>query len=215
MIKIFFAILLGTALSGIWFGIRMILEVISSRTGIKFISRFSTVLAAIVPLGFILQYSRLQLFKMQNVVDWKSWLIIGTAVLITAAVVSVNKSDNIPSGRKLLWYALDGAMMEVPQRMMMQTFVCLLLDMWGIDIVFSALVTAIVWCISICIQCVIMKRRFDKTVVVELLSSFVFSVGVGVVLIRTELIVFTMVAHFVERIVSTEIRRRRVCEEVN
>lgn len=209
MVKIFFAILLGTALSGIWFGIRMMLEVISSKTGIKLISRFSTVLAAIVPLGFILQYSRLQLFKMENVVEWKSWLIVGATALITAAVVSINESDNIPAGRKRLWYALDGVMMEVPQRMMMQTFVCLLLDMWETDIVFSALVTAIVWCISICIQCVIMKRRFDKTVVVELLSSFIFSVGVGVVLIRTELIVFTMVAHFMERIVSTEIRRRK------
>lgn len=38
MIKIFFAVLLGTALSGIWFGIRMMLEVISSKTGINFIS---------------------------------------------------------------------------------------------------------------------------------------------------------------------------------
>lgn len=209
MIKIFFAILLGTALSGIWFGIRTMLEVISSKTGIKFISRLSTVLAAIVPLGFILQYSRLQLFKMENVVDWKSWLVVGATALITAAVVSINESDNIPPGRKMLWYALDGVMMEVPQRMMMQTFVCLLLDMWGMDIVFSVLVTAIVWCISICIQCVIMKRRFDKAVVIELLSSFIFSVCVGVVLIRTELIVFTMVAHFMERIVSTEIRRRK------
>ena len=146
---------------------------------------------------------------MENVVDWKSWLVVGGTVLITVAVVSVNEPDNIPYGRKMLWYALDGVMMEVPQRMMMQTFMCLLLDMWGIDIVFSVLVTAIVWCISICIQCVIMKSKFDKSVGVELLSSFIFSVGAGVVLIRTELIVFTMVAHFMERIVSTEIRRRK------
>lgn len=209
MIKIFFAVLLGTALSGIWFGIRMMLEVISSKTGIKFISQFSTVLAAIVPLGFILQSNRLQLLKMESVVDWKSWLVVGATVLITAVIVSLKESDNIPSGRELLWYALDGVMMEVPQRMMMQTFVCLLLDMWGIDTVFSALVTAIVWCISICIQCVIMKSKFNKSVVVEIISSFIFSIGVGIVLIRTELIVFTMVAHFMERIVSTEIRRRK------
>lgn len=209
MIKIFFAVLLGTALSGIWFGIRMMLEVISSKTGIKFISQFSTVLAAIVPLGFILQSNRLQLLKMESVVDWKSWLVVGATVLITAVIVSLKESDNIPSGRELLWYALDGVMMEVPQRMMMQTFVCLLLDMLGIDIVFSVLVTAIVWCISICIQCVIMKSKFNKSVVVEIISSFIFSIGVGIVLIRTELIVFTMVAHFMERIVSTEIRRRK------
>lgn len=209
MIKIFFAVLLGTALSGIWFGIRMMLEVISSKTGIKFISRFSTVLAAIVPLGFILQSNRLQLFKMESVVDWKSWLIVGATVLITAVIVSLKESDNIPSGRELLWYALDGVMMEIPQRMMMQSFVYLLLKLWGIDRFFSVLVTAIVWCISICIQCVIMKSKYDKRVAVELLSSSVFSVGVGVVLIRTELIIFTMVAHFMERLLSTEIRRRK------
>ena len=93
--------------------------------------------------------------------------------------------------------------------MMMQSFVHALLEMWEIDTYFSVLITAIVWCVSICIQCVIMKQKFNKCVGYELLSSFVFSIGVGVVLIRTEFIVFTMVAHFIERIISTWIRRKR------
>lgn len=59
-----------------------------------------------------------------------------------------------------------------------------------------------------------MKEKFDKSLCCELLSSFVFSIGVGIVLMRTGFIVFTMVAHFMERVVSTEIRRRKYVGEV-
>jgi len=207
--RILAAILLGMLLSGIWFGVRTILELISNKVEIKFISRFSTVLAALVPTIIVVSNGNLKLWNFGSIVGWQSWVLVLLTVIVTALVVSKNKPSNILTGKELLWYALDGVLMEVPQRMMMQSFVCLLLELWGIDAFYSALVTAIVWCISICIQCVIMKSKFDKSVVVELLSSFVFSLGVGIVLVRTEFILFTMVAHFMERIVSTEIRRRK------
>lgn len=69
-------------------------------------------------------------------------------------------------------------------------------------------ITAAVWCIGICIQHLIVKTKFDVSILYELLASFVFSVGVGTILLKTDFIAFTMVAHFVERILSAKIRRK-------
>ena len=117
---------------------------------------------------------------------------------------------NLVTGKELFVYAMDGIFMEVPQRMMMQSFIYMLMEKSDINAYIAVPVTALIWCISICIQCLIFKTKFDKSVLYELLSSFVFSMGVGTVLIKTEFIGFTMVAHFMERIASSEIRKRRL-----
>lgn len=209
MVNVLLAILLGTMLSGLWFGIRILFELLAKATKNNIISRFSTVLAAIVPTIIISKYSSLYMWNVKSIIDWKSWCIVVVTVLLTAIIVSMKKPSKLPKGKVLVWYAVDGVMMEVPQRMMMQSFVCVLFEMWDVDVIYSVFVTAIVWCISICIQHVIVREKFDKNLCIELLSSFVFSVGIGIVLVRTELILFTMVAHFMERLASTWIRRKR------
>ena len=73
----------------------------------------------------------------------------------------------------------------------------------------SVIITALIWCGSICIQGVIFKTKFDENMFYELAASFIFSMGVGQVLMRTGFIGFTMVGHFMERIVSTKIRKSR------
>ena len=114
MIKIFTTIFLGILLSGIWFGLRMVLELLSNATKIEFISRFSTVFATIVPTMIIVRYSNLELWNVKNILNWQSWIIILITVVVTALIVSINKSSAMPSGMELLWYALDGVMMEFP-----------------------------------------------------------------------------------------------------
>ena len=118
--------------------------------------------------------------------------------------------ETLPSGKELLWYGIDGIFMEIPQRLMMQSFVWYILKQFKIDnaIVFSIFINAMIWCSSIIIQNMIFKIKFEKSTVREIFSSFFFSVGAGYILIKTEFIVFTMIAHLVERIVSTRIRRK-------
>ena len=49
-------------------------------------------------------------------------MILAVTVLLSAIVISINQVAEIPRGKELLLYALDGVCMEIPQRMMMQTF---------------------------------------------------------------------------------------------
>lgn len=207
--NILLIILCGTILSGIWFGLNIIFNIFAAKMKLKFLERYSVLFSALLPTILILQYSSLDLWKVASVKDWKSWLLVFATVVITAGIVSRNEKKDLPEGRKLFQYAVDGIIMEVPQRMMMQSFLYTLLLNEGKNVWISSILTAVVWCISICIQCVIMKQRFNRSVVYELLASFVFSTGVGYALLRTEFVGFTMVAHFLERLLSTWVRNAR------
>ena len=98
-------------------------------------------------------------------------MILAVTVLLSAIVISINQVAEIPRGKELLLYALDGVCMEIPQRMM------ILFMHWGLDLYLSIPVTAFVWCISICIQCLICKLKFDRKIVIEIAASFLFSMG--------------------------------------
>ena len=67
---------------------------------------------------------------------------------------------------------------------MMQTFSGVLFMHWGLDLYLSIPVTAFAWCISICIQCLICKLKFDRKIVIEIAASFLFSMGAGLLLLK-------------------------------
>lgn len=200
-------ILLGTLLSGIWFGLNIIINVLASKLKSAWLARYSVLFSAFLPTFFILNNSSLSLWNIGSVTDIKNWLMTLITALVTSVIVVNNKVEILPSGKEIFYYALDGIFMEVPQRMMMQSFIHMMLNVSEKRIFMTPLLTAIVWCISICIQCIIMKQEFGKSVLCELLASFVFSVGVGYVLMETRFIGFTMIAHFFERLVSTYLRK--------
>ena len=208
MVYILIATFCGVLLSGVWFGLRTVVEIIANRTKIKCFSTFSVVISAIIPLIIIFKYYNLYWLNYKSIVDWKNWLLVLAVVGVTSGIISVNKQNSDLKGLDLFKYAIDGIFMEIPQRLMMQTFVCLLLSIWNMNIYFSVPITAIIWCMSICIQYIILRIKFDSVLLYEVLASFVFSIGVGYVLIKTEFIGFTMIAHFMERMLSTMIRKK-------
>lgn len=210
VIGIIVSFALGMLLSGIWFGLVIALERISDKCKLYSISRFKSVIAAVIPTYIILKLNNHYFFNVKSVSDWKAWIEILGVAIITAFIVFKNEVETLPSGKELLWYGIDGIFMEIPQRLMMQSFVWYILKQFKIDnaIVFSIFINAMIWCSSIIIQNMIFKIKFEKSTVREIFSSFFFSVGAGYILIKTEFIVFTMIAHLVERIVSTRIRRK-------
>lgn len=210
VIGIIVSFALGMLLSGIWFGLVIALERISDKCKLYSISRFKSVIAAVIPTYIILKLNNHYFFNVKSVSDWKAWIEILGVAIITAFIVSKNEVETLPSGKELLWYGIDGIFMEIPQRLMMQSFVWCILKQFKIDnaIVFSIFINAMIWCSSIIIQNMIFKIKFEKSTVREIFSSFFFSVGAGYILIKTEFIVFTMIAHLVERIASTWIRRK-------
>lgn len=205
IIKVFLATFLGVILSGIWFGTNVLLQI----SKVKVLIKMRVVLASILPILLVMRYSDLGMWKVTSVIQWECWLLIIVTVGVTSLIVSKNKVERLLTGKELWEYAFNGVLMEIPQRMMMQSFIYGLMKYWELNVCLSVPITAIVWCISICIQCHLLKQDLDKSVWYDCLASFLFSMGVGVVLIHSQFIGFTMIAHFAERVVSSKIRANK------
>lgn len=132
------------------------------------------------------------------------YIIAVVTVLITTFFITRKKDINIKKGKDLLIYGLDGMMMEVPQRLMMQSFVYGILKLFDVSQLnmYTIIATGLIWCMGIIMQTVIFKKKLDRDVFFDVLSSLVFSLGIGYVYQQTGLVIISMIAHFCERILS-------------
>lgn len=209
---ILLSIIIGFVLSGVWFGLSMILNIIFTKYKLYIMNRFRAAIAAVIPTTFILIVSGRYVFNLKGIFDATSWGIVALTVLVTVLIITRKSKKSTMKGKELLLYGFDGVLMEIPQRLMMQSFMWYLLELWIVEnaAYYSILSTAIVWCISIIIQNFICKVKIDADTYIELLASFIFSIGIGFVFISTELILVTMFAHFCERILSKLISNRKL-----
>lgn len=201
--------LFGVLLSGFWYITKMGIDVVLNKLNLKCLIQFSVFLAALFPTIWIVRNSNLFLFNYTSLFDVKIWLFMILIVCIVSTIASIKKPFKKLSSKQLFLSMLDAILMEVPQRMMMQSFLYMLARLRNMDEILSAPITAVIWCISICIQNIITKRKFGQDVLCELLASFIFLLGIGVILIRTNFIGFTMIAHCLERLASELIQSRK------
>ena len=139
----------------------------------------------------------------------RAWLLLAATVALTC-LVTLAVPVRAKTGRELLLSGVDGLLMEVPMRW--ATLPCLwaLLSWREMTAAgpIAVVVTAAVWCVGIVVQAVVTRTLRPRSLVIELLSSCLFSLGVGAVVLQTECILFPMAGHFAERILGYFLRRR-------
>lgn len=202
---------IGFCLCCLWLGIQIGLDMLSRHYHWNIFPGILDALAVAPILFIIIVFSGKYMFRLSSILNGTSWIIIICTVLLTVWIASFYKHDeeDMPKTKKeFLSSGLNGLLMEVPQRWMMQTFLLYLLSFSKMEntAIISTAATATVWCIGICAEAVMEKVKPDANFWIELISSFVFSCGVGIVFAHTELILFPMVAHFMERILNNYCR---------
>lgn len=207
IIYILLSLILGFALSGILFGLTIVL----SNTRAKVVRKFLMPIISIIPVIILFIITRVNIFNLYNIFDGISWIILIITNIIVIMLITLNSSNLLLSRKAIFVNGLEGLMMEIPQRVLMQNFIFSLLLYWKVvnSNIWCILINANIWCLGILAQALIMKRKLHKTLFIEILSSFIFSIGIGYVFIRTELILLPMIAHFAERIISKSILNRR------
>lgn len=63
-------------------------------------------------------------------------------------------------------------------------------------------VTLIITCLDILVQPVLLRQPVKKEILIELITSFIFSMGIGYVFYSSECFLFGMLAHIAERMIS-------------
>jgi len=204
IVKFLLCVILGFLLTGIWFGFNYITAAFIKKLKISWLPYFNTLLASIIPVLII--YLTLGIYPIQisGTRDIKVYVIVIVTIVITTVTITRKKTTIHKNGKEILLYGLDGLMMEIPQRLMMQSFVYGVLKGLGVSSLnyYTIIATAFIWCIGIVMQAMMFKKQFDQDMIFDILSSFLFSLGIGYVYQKTGLIILSMVAHFCERVFS-------------
>ena len=192
--------LTGFALSGIWKGLHALLYSFLYRKKVKGADVISLFIVSVIPAAVIYYVIEDHPFHFENMADLGLWgIAVLTCALTAVFVLLLSKREKYADRKLLLKGCFDGILMEIPQRAMMQTFVAFLLPLFGKDVRWCVLINALIWCACIIFQSVVGKRKDYGELSVELISSFVFSMGIGYVFMKSGCIIFSMLAHAGER----------------
>lgn len=143
----------------------------------------------------------------ESLANGRLWLIGAVTVLVSCGIVLFAKRSS-EANEPLYLRCIEAATMEIPQRVFMQTFICLLLAQFGKDARCAIVINALVWCAGILISTFFSNSREWGKTAIELVSSFVFSLGIGYVFFESSCFVIPMVAHAMERLISVRLEKR-------
>jgi hypothetical protein len=202
--KFLLSITLGFLLSGAWFGLYFIIGVMIQKFKIPWLSYLNKLLASLIPVFFIASTMGVYPIQIRGLQNIRVYVIAIVTIVITTAIITSKKEIKHKKSKNILIWGLDGLLMEIPQRLMMQSFVYGILKLLGVSSLdlYTIIATGLIWCMGIVMQTFLLKKQFDENVIFDILSSLVFSLGIGYVYQQTGLIIISMIAHFCERILS-------------
>ncbi len=193
--------LLGFLLSGMWYATNILLLNIFANKGWKKAGHFSALLASLLPLAAISLYRGYLPLNLHMLFNYQLWAIVFVTLIITCLVVRLKKNCH-HNEYGLLGLCAEAASIEIAQRLMMQTFVMLLLEHWKCHTIWCVLINALIWCLDILVQPVLLRQPIKKEILIELIASFIFSIGIGYVFYFSECFLFGVLAHMAERMIS-------------
>lgn len=202
--KYLLAFILGFLLSGVWFGCHMLIRQYIFKKKLDKFEMFSPLLSAFVPAVIICLFFQIYPIHLLTLTDLKLWGVAFVTVGLTSIIILRGKKQREESREPLYKKCVEAALMEVPQRVMMQTFICGLLLFWGEDTSWCILINAIIWCMDILVQAFIFKHGNYKKIMIEVVASFVFSIGAGYVFWKSVCFVIPMISHAAERYITNK-----------
>ena len=189
--------IIGFFLSGVCFGTNLILQNFFIKRKLYKLQGFGFVFASIIPTVIICICFSFNPFHFSNMLDLKLWLIAFMTVVVVSLISS--RANNSYEVENTLLESIEAGLMEIPQRAMMQTFICGLLTAYNLQSSYGIILTALIWCASIIVQACVTRNSNCLHLVIDLLASFVFSIGIGYVFYCSECILIPMLAHGMER----------------
>lgn len=210
VIKIIATFVIGLLFSGVIFGLLMVFQPIFSKTKSIFITHnempiistiFIIIMYFVLPVNF-------NAFNVKGLSNMRAWTIMLVTVVIVAFMIAKKGKRLSKLPNDIMLIIVNGAMMEICQRLFMQVLLVTLLQMFGIPghKLWSIILTAMIWCVGIAIQEAITRKKFDKEFWLDISCSFVFSIGIGYVLVESGCIILTMIGHGLERLLSNIFR---------
>ena len=162
---------------------------------------------------FIIVYkihpSNIFFLKTQNLWNLKNLLLILVCVIPTSFIAYLGKRYNESDIFKIENF-LNGASMEIPQRLLIQNLFVVLgvnIAIYG-QITLSILLNALIWIQFIAVQEIINGKKITSKLIYEITASLWFSIWVGIIYVSTGNIIVTMMTHGLQRVFTYWIRKK-------
>lgn len=203
--------MMGFLLSGIWFGCHIFVQKWFVKGKMAGIEMFLPLISAFVPTGIVFATAGKAALHTGLSGNWMVWgitagITVGITCLIKIRLGHIEQNHR--PEYNLFLKCVEAACMEIPQRVMMQTFLCLLLLWKGLPLMMGIILNAGVWGLSIIVQAVLLKQHDWYEISIDVLASIVFSLGSGYVYFTSEIIVIPMIMHALERFIVTKAAER-------
>lgn len=199
---------LGFLLSGMWFGIQLLLKCAFSKTKHKNLTFFAPLFAASVPTALIVYLTSSYFLNLSALSDLKMWFISAVTLAFACLIKSLGEKRHRTIERQVIaLMCMEAAFVEIAQRLMMQSFIMYLLDFWRCDTILCIPLNALVWCAGIAVQTIVTKQKVGRDFAIDITASFVFSIGCGYVFYKSGCIIFSIIAHTAERFIMTKLDR--------
>lgn len=153
--------------------------------------------------------SNIRIFNFNNLISLHNFLLIFLGVFPTALIAFYSDKSK-PATKFTFWDFLDGAGMEIVQRLLAQNL--LLIVLTRIEILtfteLSVLLNGLLWVQFILIQEIMNKRKVSQKILLEIVASFWFSISIGILYVKTGNLLITMLCHGLERYFTYFIRNK-------
>lgn len=201
----------GFLLSGMWFGCHIFIRQQIAKKRLDRLYMFSPLLSALIPTVIIFIVAKTHPIHLNAVTNYKLWLIALLTVFITCLIKKLLSRTklNTKTNRPIFPACVEAAFMELPQRAMLQTFLCWFLLYTGLNPIEGVFINACIWGLDIIVQAYIFRQHDFYEVFIDVFASFVFSIGIGYVYYASGFIVMSMFAHALERYIVTNVKCRR------
>lgn len=153
--------------------------------------------------------STINFLEMHSLWNFKNIVLILICVLPTS-IIAYQVKKYKPNNLFKIGNFLNGASMEIPQRLLVQNlFIVLGVNtvIYG-QITLSILLNALIWVQFIIVQELMEGNRISPPIIFESIASFWFSIWVGIIYVNTGNIVVAMLTHGLQRIVTYWIRQK-------
>lgn len=198
--------IIGFLLSGAWFGCLLFINAYIRKKELLFLNKYAPFISALLPTVIISVLLKEHPFHFSSILNFRLWCIAFFTVGATCLIILIGKKERpLDDDGSLAAKCIEASMMEIPQRIMMQTFCCGLLVLFKMQAHYGIIINALIWCADIIFQAVMLKQRNYTILFIELLASFIFSLGIGYVFFVSNCFVIPMLSHASERYVTQKI----------
>ncbi|MBB6621962.1 hypothetical protein [Clostridium gasigenes] len=147
--------------------------------------------------------SKIEIFEVSRLVNWDNIVLMLITIIPTSVIVYWKNTDRTEKLFRLVDF-LDGASMEIPQRLLVQNmFVILNVNtiIYG-SMTLAIVLNSLIWVQFIIVQEFICGRKVTKKIMPEVIASIWFSIWVGILYSISGNIIVPMIAHGLERMVA-------------